>query len=111
MCTVCGARMHAGGAASTPQPPTKPPRIDARFRGDAGSSSCTAVLLPSRPPCRTPVRIAVSGQLRPSRTTSAPRCGGYAGAGPSTPGDLVSGTHDNSPATPLGIDEVAPWVL
>ena len=21
MCTVCGARMHAGGAASTPQPP------------------------------------------------------------------------------------------
>jgi len=24
---------------------------------------------------------------------------------------LVSGTHDNSPAPLLGIDEVAPWVL
>jgi hypothetical protein len=111
MCTVCGARMHAGGAAFTPQPPhqTTTDRC-AISRGrrllviHSGAIAFSAA-------CRTPVRIAVSGQLRPSRTTSAPRCGGYAGAGPSTPGDLVSGTHDNSPATPLGIDEVAPWVL
>jgi hypothetical protein len=69
-----------------------------------GAIACSAALPDA-------VRIAVSGQLRPWRTTSAPRCGGYAGAGTSTPGDLVSGTHDNSQATPLGIDEVAPWVL
>jgi len=111
MCTVAGARMHAAARPPPRNHPTEPPRIDARFRGDAGFSSFTAVPLTSRPPGRTSVRIAVSGKLLPSRTTSAPRCGGYAGAGPSTPGDLVSGTHDNSPAPLLGIDEVAPWVL
>jgi hypothetical protein len=115
MCTVCGARMPAGGATS----PRKTTLIDARFRGDAGSSSSTAVLLAlsaalpdARPHRRIGPTTSLAGhQLLPSRATSAPRCGGYAGAGPSTPGDLVSGTHDNSPATPLGIDEVAPWVL
>jgi hypothetical protein len=111
MFTVCGARMHAGGATSTLQPPHRT-TVDrcAISRGrrllviDSGAIAFSAA-------GRTPVRIAVPGKLLPSRTTSAPRCGGYAGAGPSTPGDLVSGTHDNSPAPPLGIDEVAPWVL
>ena len=111
MFTVGGARMHAGGATSTPQPPhgTTADRC-AISRGrrllviHSGAIDFSAAWPDVRPHRRI-------GKLLPSRTTSAPRCGGYAGAGPSTPGDLVSGTHDNSPAPLLGIDEVAPWVL
>src|SRR6478672_6893502 len=111
MCTVGGARMHAGGATSTPQPPHRTTADRCAISRGRRLLVIHSGAIDSRPPGRTSDRTAVTGKPLPSRTTGAPRCGGYAGAGPSTPGDLVSGTHDNSPAPVLGIDEVAPWVL
>jgi hypothetical protein len=55
MCTVCGARMPAGGATSTPQPPLEPPRIDARFPAtrllvvQSGAIAFSAALPDARP--------------------------------------------------------------
>ena len=111
MFTVGGARMHAGGATSTPQPPhgtTADRCAISRGRRLLVSHSGAIDFSAAWPDVRPHRRIGQTTSLADHWRLAAAGTLAQVHRRPATWSRV---THDNSPAPPLGIDEVAPWVL